>query len=624
MTNHTDHLRAQQTVNLVAQFQGLLDSGLSLRRAAYTLGRSPSYFSGQNSVVNRLAKGGLAALMPTQRGPGATPSRAPLTQQIEALGWFIPAARYYYMLTNRTWKSGSVPEALRRTISLPAIPCGWQPAETRNLLKALALADLPVCPEDLRELILGRERNGSPMVPQRIARQITATTAQIHLHRHRTNFALDYLNAPGGMRLFNDPVTGEQRLARALEIVEGDDATVNFPVCVPWNRGGTPSADKFGVLIGRFQWLVFIDVGTSQVLGFSYTARPRSSYRGEDVLSAQRIVCRQHGIPHTWRFERGVWKSKLVTGAVKSMGSKLDTVYSPHQKPFIEGLFSVLWTKLSVHFPHSHVGRFQGEEESANDLLVACQRGHKDPRRHFPMLSAVIGAFQEAIAEKNRTPVTSGSHGRWVPEARFAAELVAHPARRLDPSTEWIFSPFVREWTVRGMLVGGRVPIFDGISVPFDFSASFLPNYDGALVKAYFDPADPKCAATICLAQPWNGHASGSVLGTAMQINDTAGYTRLVMGWGDDPACAGAKARQQAAAGLRREVRGIVPRSASLAESTSEDRDGLGTISRVEISASAAPAAARNTRPAPTEQVIDPAREQAVLDYMRANAMSFF
>lgn len=62
MTNHTDHLRAQQTVNLVAQFQALLDSGLSLRRAAYTLGRSPSYFSGQNSVVNRLAKGGLAAL----------------------------------------------------------------------------------------------------------------------------------------------------------------------------------------------------------------------------------------------------------------------------------------------------------------------------------------------------------------------------------------------------------------------------------------------------------------------------------------------------------------------------------------------------------------------------------
>jgi hypothetical protein len=30
------------------------------------------------------------------------------------------------------------------------------------------------------------------------------------------------------------------------------------------------------------------------------------------------------------------------------MDSHLHTVWSPHQKPYIEGLFNVLWTKLHI------------------------------------------------------------------------------------------------------------------------------------------------------------------------------------------------------------------------------------------------------------------------------------
>jgi hypothetical protein len=635
----TDWSEAQERANLCEAFLAHLRDGLSLRMAASAVGRSASQFSGPDSMLARYQRGGVAALLPDRRGPAAAPALGDLTAQIEALGWFLPAARYYYLLTNRTWKSGSVPEAIRRTISLPAVPFGWTERDRARLLTAIKLTALPECPEELRELILGRERHGQPLVPARIARQITATAAQVRCYRNKTDFALDYLNSPGGMRLFRDPHTGEMRLARALEIVEGDDATINFPVCVPWNRGGTPAADKYGVLVGRFQWLVFIDVGTSMVLGYSYTARPRSSYRGEDVLSAQRLLCRQHGIPQTWRFERGVWKSKLVTGAIKGMGSHLDTVYSPHQKPFIEGLFNTLWTKLSVHFPHAHVGRSQGEQESACDILTACQRGQRDPRRHFPMLSQVLGAFEEAVREKNQTPVNSAHHGRWVPAERFAEQLAAQPARRLDPESEWLFSPFVKEWTVRGMLVGGRVPIFEGMSVPFDFAAPFLPNYDGALVRAWFDPADPKCAATLCLAQPWNGQPAGTRLGTAMQVNDTAGYTRLVMGWGDDPAMAGVKARQQAAAGLRREVRGIVP--AGRGAAASEERDGLGTVTRIESDSDAATATTsatseacpppsasarprRGETPAAPESVeIDPERLRRSEAFQRDHALEF-
>jgi hypothetical protein len=69
------------------------------------------------------------------------------------------------------------------------------------------------------------------------------------------------------------------------------------------------------------------------------------------------------------------------------------------------------------------------------------------------------------------------------------------------------------------------------------------------------------------------------VLGDAVQVNETGGYVRMVMGWGKDDVEAGRRARQAAAAALRREVRAIVPRANGLARAAraeSEERDGLG------------------------------------------------
>ena len=569
-----DWQEAQARANLCQEFQRLTAGGLSLRQAAMSLGKSPSVFSGEDSILAQFRRGGVAALLPVRRAPGA--KQGTLSAQIEALTWFLPAARFFYLLTNRTWKSGSVPEAVRRTISLPHLPAGWDAKTKGRFFKAIGMELPPVCPVELREAIIAREKAGQAMVPETVARRITVNAATVRQYRNPTNAALDFLNSPGGMRLFDDG--NGLRLARAGEIMEADDATINFPVCVPWRNGGDPCSEKFGVRVGRFQWLVSIDAGTSFITGFNYTMRPRSSYRGEDVLSLIRSVCSQHGIPRRWRLEQGVWKSNLVTAAIRNLGSQLDTVYSPHQKPFIEGLFNTLWTKLSVHFPGAHVGRFMGEHEEANDLLTACQRGNKDPRKYFPMLTDALAAFHEVIAEKNRTPVNSQHHGRWIPEERWAAEL-AQP--RLDAGSAWMFSPFVREWTVKGMVVGGRVPLFEDLSVPFDFSAPWLPQYDGVRVKCYFDPRALDGAAKICLAQDLPGRRIGEVLGDAEPLSDTSGYVRFVMGWAQDPGMHGALARQQAAAAMRSEVRAVVPNGRA-GYSRSEERDGVATVTTAE------------------------------------------
>jgi hypothetical protein len=626
---------------------------MTVTGAARLLGRPASMFSGRDSVLSRYRRGGIAAVMRSQ-GIEARP-RLDLTARIEGLGWFVPAARFFYLNTNATADRGSLPESIRRTISLPHLPVGWTEGMRGRFLRAIQagfrvqegkdlapgmvpedgsgrvelgigrvlLRDeaphetpapvgesgaaapqsktrrVPVCPEDLREELLEREREGKAFVPERIARQITRglSKAVVRMKRNPTEAGLDFLNASGSLFFFNDPVTGERRPPRRGEVIEADDATINFPVCVPWTLGGDPCSDRWGVKVGRFQWLVSVDARTRYVTAWTYVMRPRSSYRAEDALALMRAHCVAHGIPLVWRFEQGVWKSNLVQHAIRGMRSHLHTVWSPHQKPFIEGLFNTLWTKLSVQFPGADVGRFQGETEAANDLLVSCQRGARDPRSHFPMLATALEAFREAIGEKNRTPVRS-EVGSWVPgevwergaESGESGAAAPH-SKALDAGSEWLFMPQAKEWTVRGMLVGGRVPVFEDLSVPFDFSAPWLAEYDGAKVRVHFDPAAPRCRGTIVLLSNWSGKKAGEVLGEAGQINEVAGYARLVLGWGDDPTNAGRLARQRASAGLRREVRAVMGTAQKEAKGyvVSEERDGVAGVIKIERGAEGGP-----------------------------------
>lgn len=485
-----------------------------------------------------------------------------LTQQIKALSWFVPAARFFYILTNRTVDTGSLPEALRRTISLPALPAGWKDRTRSQFLRALGRkanrktgGEIPVCPDELRQIILARQKAGQALVTAQILKLVTVSRATIRQHRHARNTDLDFLCAPGSLFSIHDSQTGEHRPPLTGEVIECDDATINFPVCVPWKFGGDPCSDKYGVKVGRFQWLVAIDAARRYVTAYNYTMRPRSSYRGEDTLALFRAHCIQHGKPGRFRLEQGVWKSDLVKNALKSAGIELETVKSPHRKPYIEGLFNTLWTKLSVHFPDAHVGRFRGENKEANDLLVACQRGSRDPRRYFPMLSDVLAAFDEVIREKNNTPVKSDI-GRWIPAEAWQARK---RGENLDAETSQLFAPWQRTWTVKGMGVGGKIPLFEDLSVPFDFSAPWLPDYDGAKVRCHFDPRAARCNALLVLAENFKGQPAGKVLGQAEQINEIAGYARMVLSFGDDPSNAGLLARQRAATALRREVRAHCP-----------------------------------------------------------------
>lgn len=561
---------------------------LSGNQAARILGRSPAWFS--RNVPLFLA-GGVAALT-TERRPLGSGRRLFKEGDEDLLpDWFLKAASFFYLLTNRTRDTGSMPEAIRLTISLPA---SCPNAVKARLLRKLELLELPTCPVVVRGMILAREKEGKPLLPQSLTRLITSPPSVVRQFRGPKAASLDFVQAPGSAMWLGGE-NGDREFIAPGVVVEADDATINFPCVVPWAMGGCACSEKFKVKVGRFQWLVAIDVGSRMVLGFTYTARPKSSYRAEDVLTLMRTVATAQGAPQHWRFEKGVWASNLVKNAARLMGSNRIEVHSPHAKPFIEGLFNKLWTKLSVHFPDSEVGRFRGDNEEASKLLTACQAGQKDPRRYFPPLAQVIAAFHQVIAEHNASIIRSDNYGEWVPEERWnqakkhwpvvdtatESEHRFSPMRPLPVGAEWIFSPFVREWRVQGNCVGGKVPIMEKLSVPYQFSADFLHRYDGARVRVYFDPSAPQCVATLCLAEPWGNEREGDVLGEAEQSNETTQYVRMVLGWGNDDRSAGLRARRQAHASMRRETRAVAPGRNGHAFRESEERDGAGRITTI-------------------------------------------
>jgi hypothetical protein len=574
--------------NLLTAFETIKrEQGLSGNQAAALLGRSPAWFS----INYRLWKReGVAGLVPMVREIGA---QRHLFKELP--GWFVPVLRFFWLLTNRTRLDGSIPEAIRRTIDLPKCP----PAVQGRLMQtcqaagwtAAAGEKLPTCPAEVRASVIAREAEGKPMLPASITRQIPMAAPFVRHHRNPKGAALDYVSGAGTQMWMRD-AAGEAQFIRAGDVVECDDATVNFPVCVPWEIRGCPCSEKFAVKVGRFQWLVSIDAGSRKILGFSYTARPKSSYRAEDVLSLMRIVTQTHGVPKAWRLEKGIWHSGLVTNAVKMMGAEQISVHSPHAKPFIEGLFNQLWTKLSISFPDASVGRYRGENLEAGRLLVSCQAGQADPRRHFPMLADVIAAFQEVIQAHNSHIVRSENYGEWIPDERWLADTAARPLARLSPYTSWMFLPCAKEWQVHGNNVGGRMPMFPGCSVPFNFSAPWLLHHHGRRVKCYFDPSEQHCIAKVVLCEDSGGHRAGEVLGDAVQTNKTTDYVRAVMCWRQEGEDAGAGQLREAHTALRRETRAVVGLKSPIEPaSETEVRDGAGNLARMERGMETAPPA---------------------------------
>lgn len=444
--------------------------------------------------------------------------------------------------SNRTWNSGSAPEAVRR-----------------------AIRDGFIRPE-LGANLLSREADGRPLLTESMRHEVRVGEAAVRAYRNPRDAWLEYVQSPGSMLLTIDQHDGTERYVHPGEAWTIDDGTINLVCCVPT---GDPQY-KFGVMPGRFQFLLIVDHRSYFIPGFSYTARPKSSYRAEDLLSTLHIGMSEHGAPPRLILERGVSSAGALTRMCHLAGIVIDRAKSPHQK-MVEMVFNNLWTKLS--FLPGQVGRYQGEEAKITAVLESCRAGAKDPRKHFPMLSDVLTALRNAIPEWNDHWV-DGRGGRWQPSEYWQRE--AHQwMRPIAPQDAWMFHPYVTgPLKLRGMQISTSVLMSQGFSQIFTFEAGFAADLLGATVQIHFNPFAPCSLGKMVLVDDFAGMRGGLVLGDTMMIDRQARHTKRAWGYSDEEDV-GREATRRSTQALHRSAVAIRP-DGKPGVTAIEVRDGLG------------------------------------------------
>lgn len=510
-------------------YQQLRAQGCTLSTAERALGVSDSTLS---RLAKAVAAGGEAALLDGRRRSGRHPAvtfTAEETQTLSAL----------YLRTNRAEDAGSM------------------------LAAAKIFALDPHTREELRAAILPAiERRRVPGPVKKILQKITPA----HFAATRRPKMIQTEQFSGSVGAFVRDKIDRRR------VVESDDGTLNFAATIPWPQGGDPCSDKYGVRLGRWQFLPALEAGWSHYyLGYVLVARPRGSYTQEDVRSVISMVLHQHGLPDEFRFERGTWECNSIVNLIESLGIRLSTVHQSNHKPYIEGGFSALWTYLSII--DGQVGRYRGDQDIT--LVERCRAGRANPLDHFPALSQCIQAIDGALALRNSDTIHSSIYGEWVPEVRHRELAATRPWPHMPAELDYLFAPYVRDWTVTKGAVGRVLTICPGLGAPFYFIHDDLWRWNGHPVRLYFDPAADRCVATIVSLQSHAGYKPGDIICRAELFGELPHFARAAMGWAAGVCPRPTAAQKGPLAAVRRETRALAP-GGRIRSATTFESDGLG------------------------------------------------
>jgi hypothetical protein len=502
----------------------------------------------------------------------------------------LDALRAIYLATNRTRADGSIIEACLQAIE-------------QGLIRP-----------DIADLIRARLAAGRPPLSQRQLAEIRLPAPVHQAARAPRRAWLENVSAPGALQLETDPDTGEESHIPPGARWTIDDGSINMLVVVPGLEiPGDQCWEKWGVVVGRFQLLLTVDHRTRCIIGRSYTARPRDSYRAEDITSALHACIAAHGAPREIVLERGISAARQISDTLAALGVQIIRASSPHQK-IVESVFNSLWTALST-LP-GQVGRFRGEDEAGNRLWTAYREGRRDPRGELMALPDFLRALDAAIERVNQRWV-DGRQGRWQPAAWWARQSAT---RRIPAHDLWMFAPRITapvtvEWTQ----VRTSLTLIPGRSEQFTFSAPWLGDWHGAKVKLFFDPLAPECSATAVLAQDFQGHRAGTVLGTLEQIDRLTRYTRRALGYGLDPDIgrdAASLSARQLVADVRA-VRAAAPLSPTngVTTGTAPDRGRAAAPAALDRTPAGDPAPCSRLEPGPEAGALMPTRRDTAPRY---------
>jgi hypothetical protein len=305
----------------------------------------------------------------------------------------------------------------------------------------------------------------------------------------------------------------ESRRQRAGEALCFDDGSINLVCWVDWRWGGAGKvSERWGCIVGRFQFLLCEDVGSAFFPGYAFVARPLGSYRAEDALGTIARMARYQVRADRHVLEQATWASRAVKDFHSAVGIEAVHTYTPKHKT-VEPGFARLWGRMA---PDERVslGRFRDDDEAGNALWRKLRSGTVDPRQHCQSLTEVIALLDKALGRANTEPLTSKVYGSWVPAERWARDLSEHPRGRLGDDLWWAWAPVRRDLTVTSAGVDCKCADVLGESWLYSFSWENAPLYEGKRVRVCFDPASDPCRAAIVLLEnsPGTFEKAGAVV----------------------------------------------------------------------------------------------------------------
>jgi hypothetical protein len=371
--------------------------------------------------------------------------------------------------------------------------------------------------------------------------------------------------------------------------------TLNQPWYVEWSDPNDPCSANYGVRLLRGQLLVMIDVGSQRILGFLLLARPKDSYRAEDIWSWFGQVFTDVGLPRVGvRLERGIWESQAIhglpivdstwdtkrrLGGLGALGVRVIRSYSPKTKS-IESLFNQLQKVLGVL--GVQVGRKRGEFQKPTKDYLACRAGKKHPADcGFLYADEIAKRIKNACAFLNGD-CREGEVYSGIPDELWKRHVSSSsPLRALAPEKAWVFMPHKRELTIGNGMVRARFAEHE-CSYYFTHPELFASLGRGYRVVVCFDPALPEQGAVIFNnesgSRAHTGTGVGEFLGVAEFVDRVPQFSAFD-GYDDE---AGYERRRRFSEQCRKAYRAI-PLPGARGSSATTVRDGRGNETRIEI-----------------------------------------
>ena len=276
----------------------------------------------------------------------------------------------------------------------------------------------------------------------------------------------------------------------------------------------------------RGECLLMTDYKTANPLDFLLIA---GKYNGEHVRSLVLKVHDRIGLPRLgYKFENGVWKSRLVVGdkvqgapvhwretenGLRSGDLKLDVRHArarnPRGKAMLEGALRILQERMRCIPGFVGFNERTEKHEREQALIARANNGDKEALLQFPTQAEWVAKISEVLERFAHDPQNGETLQGKSPAEAWAEEIRQRPLRKLPEEARYILSTHRKEITVRqegiiltirghrriyfnehtGRLIGQPVLAFYNLEMPELLTVSDMDRKNYFTVRAVKLPA---------------------------------------------------------------------------------------------------------------------------------------